>query len=155
MESTRDPARAHERCRERLLALVEGEEDLVARMASAAALLSEAVPQASFVGFYRATEDGLVIGPYQGPPACLRIRLGRGVCGQAALLNRSLLVPDVHSFPDHIACDAEARSELVIPIRDRSGKILGVLDLDSREPAAFDEVDQAELERTLALVFGG
>jgi L-methionine (R)-S-oxide reductase len=140
--------------RAQLASLLEGESDPVARMASAAALLAEVLPQASFAGFYRAFGDQLVIGPYQGPPACLRIPFGRGVCGTSARENRSLLVADVRTFPGHIACDPLARSELVVPVHDAAGALVAVCDLDSREPGAFDEVDREELEAMMGLLFG-
>jgi len=131
-----------------LLAVLEDETDPVARMATACSLLREQLPQASFAGFYRALgEDLLVIGPYQGPLACLRVPFGRGVCGAAAREGRSVLVPDVRAFPGHIACDARSRSELVLPVRDATGRLVAVCDLDSHEPGAFDELDQQELER--------
>lgn len=138
-----------------LHALLEGESDPIARMASAAAVLYRALsPRASFVGFYRVVEPGLlVIGPYQGPVACLRIPFDRGVCGAAARQREPILVPDVHAFPGHIACDAGARSELVVPVFDPSGNLLAVLDLDSHEPAAFDSEDQTEVVRLMAEVF--
>jgi len=130
-----------------LWATIEGESDPVARMATAACLLREQLPQASFAGFYRVLGDSLlVIGPYQGPLACLRIPFGKGVCGAAARENRSLLVPDVQAFPGHIACDGRARSELVVPVRDAQGRVVAVCDLDSHQPAAFDEIDRQELE---------
>lgn len=142
-------------CREQLAALLRGEEDLISRMASTAALLGPAVPRASFVGFYRLAADGesLIVGPYQGPPACLRIALGRGVCGAAAARREPILVPDVREYPEHIACDPLARSELVLPVFDPSGALLAVCDLDSREAAAFDRVDLEELESILRQVF--
>jgi L-methionine (R)-S-oxide reductase len=140
--------------REELAALLEGEPDPVARMASAAAVLIEKIPGISFAGFYRVRKgDQLVIGPYQGPVACLRIRFGRGVCGTAARENRSILVPDVHAFPGHIACDARSRSELVVPVRNHRGTLKAVLDLDSRRKASFDEIDQEEVERLMTLLF--
>lgn len=140
-------------CRRQLAALLEGEPDPIARMSSAAALLRELLPQASFVGFYRAAPGGwLVAGPYQGPVACLRVRLGQGVCGTAADQNRSVLVPEVNEFPGHIACDPRARSELVVPVRDAEGRVIAVLDLDSHEHAAFDELDQLEIESLMELV---
>ncbi|MFN8547898.1 MAG: GAF domain-containing protein [Candidatus Eisenbacteria bacterium] len=137
-----------------LRALLEGENDRIARMATIVSVLFRVVPGVSFVGFYRLTEPNLlVVGPYQGPPACLRITFDRGVCGAAARERRAQLVPDVHAFPGHIACDAAARSELVVPILDRAGALLGVLDLDSHEPAAFDELDQAWLEGMMRELF--
>lgn len=142
-------------CREQLLSLLEGEPDPIARMASMASVLMGALPQASFAGFYRLVEpDLLLIGPYQGPPACLRIRRGQGVCGAAVATGRSVLVPDVHAFPGHIACDSRARSELVVPVHDTDGSLMGVLDLDSHERAAFDETDQRFVEELVSAVFG-
>lgn len=133
---------------------LQGEPDPVARLATAAALLREALAQASFVGFYRVTEPGLlVIGPYQGPPACLRIPFGRGVCGTAAARNEAILVPDVEAFPGHIACDGRVRSELVVPVPGADRSVAGVLDLDSYAPDAFDDVDREGLERCVRLLF--
>jgi L-methionine (R)-S-oxide reductase len=144
----------HEVCRRELVALLEGEEDLIARMSTVAAVLFTYVPRVSFCGFYRDRGDGtLVVGPYQGPVGCLRIEPGRGVCGRAAAEGRSVVVPDVQRFPGHIACDPASRSELVVPVRDAAGKLIGVLDLDSREPAAFDEEDRRALESLLDLLF--
>lgn len=146
----------HRQCRRELLALLQGETDEIALMASIAALLIRSMPQASFVGFYRVVEPGLlVIGPYQGPVGCLRIPFDRGVCGAAARRARSILVPDVQAFPGHIACDASAASELVVPVFNPAGELIAVLDCDSRLPAAFDLTDQVELEATLRMVFGG
>ena len=121
--------------------------DPVAVMASAASLLRDALPQASWVGFYRVVEPGLLrVGPYQGPLGCLEIPFSQGVCGAAAREERTQLVPDVHAFPGHIACDALARSEVVVPVRGRDGRLVAVLDVDSHTPAAFDEVDCEGLE---------
>jgi GAF domain-containing protein len=132
-------------------ALVDGLDDPIAAMASAACLLKEALPQASWVGFYRVVAPGLLrVGPYQGPVGCVEIEFERGVCGAAARERRSQLVPDVHRFPGHIACDAEARSELVVPVFDAAGELAAVLDLDSRAAAAFDEDDRLGLERVAA-----
>jgi GAF domain-containing protein len=137
-----------------LRAALHGEPDPVARLATAAALLREALAQASFIGFYRVIEPGLlVIGPYQGPPACLRIPFGRGVCGAAAERNEAILVPDVQAFPGHIACDARARSELVVPVPGADLGVVGVLDLDSHAPDAFDEVDCEGVTRCVRLLF--
>jgi GAF domain-containing protein len=142
-------------------ALFEGERDLVANLANAAAAIKESVPAASWVGFYRRVGDELVLGPFQGKVACVRIAMGRGVCGTAAATRQTLVVPDVHEFAGHIACDAGARSEVVIPIIRRTesaggiirdGEVLGVLDLDSYELAAFDEVDARALEAIAAKV---
>jgi len=134
-----------------LAALLAGLDDPIAAMASAACLLKEALPQASWVGFYRVVAPGLLrVGPYQGPVGCLEIEFARGICGAAARERRSQLVPDVHLFPGHIACDAEARSEVVVPVFDSGGELAAVLDLDSRAAAAFDEGDRLGLERVAA-----
>lgn len=123
-------------------ALTADEPDPVANMANVAALLFEALPDVNWVGFYRNLGGELVVGPFQGRPACIRIPFGRGVCGAAAASREPQCVADVHAFPGHIACDAASRSELVVPIL--VGEILvGVLDLDSPSPARFDDEDVA------------
>lgn len=128
-------------------ALVEGESDPIARMATAAALVYQSDDRVSWAGFYRADgAGGLVLGPYQGPPGCLRIAPGRGVCGAAATTGQTQLVPDVHAFPGHIACDARSRSELVIPVLDWEGNVAAVFDIDSHLPGAFTEEDARALE---------
>jgi len=134
-----------------LRALVDGEPDLIANLANAAAALKECVTAASWVGFYVMRDGELVLGPFQGKVACVRIALGRGVCGTAAAERRTLLVPDVEAFPGHIACDAGSRSEIVVPIV-RGERVLGVLDLDSYALAAFDEVDAAGLAPVVELI---
>jgi L-methionine (R)-S-oxide reductase len=134
-----------------LAALLEGLDDPIAAMASAACVLKEALPQASWVGFYRVVAPRLLrVGPYQGPVGCLEISFDRGVCGAAARERRAQLVPDVHVFPGHIACDAAARSEVVVPVFDTRGDLAAVLDVDSHEPAAFDDDDRRGLERVAA-----
>lgn len=153
-----DPAErraAYAACAVELDALLAGEDDPIARMATTAALLFQRVPRVSFVGFYRVVSpELLVVGPYQGPPACLRIPFARGVCGAAARERRSQLVPDVHAFPGHIACDAASRSELVVPVFAPDGALLAVLDLDSHAPSAFDQLDQEQIERLMGEAFG-
>lgn len=129
-----------------LASLVEGEPDLVANLANAAAAIRAGVPAASWVGFYVMRGGELVLGPFQGNVACVRIALGRGVCGTAAAERRTMIVPDVEQFPGHIACDAGSRSEIVVPIFGRGGALVAVLDLDSYELAAFDEADAAGLQ---------
>lgn len=130
-------------------AALAGETDAVAIQATLAALLWEALPHASFCGFYRRVDDRtLVVGPYQGPMACLRIDVGRGVCGACARSREVQLVPDISLAPDHIACDARTRSELVVPVV-ASGDLRAVLDLDSHDPDAFS---REEADRLLALV---
>lgn len=133
--------------------LLSGLDDPIAVMASAASVIFHALPQASFAGFYRVVAPGLLrVGPYQGPVACLEIPFERGVCGAAARQGKTQLVPDVEAFPGHIACDAAARSEIVLPIRGRGDELVGVLDVDSHHLAAFDELDQQGLERIAALL---
>jgi GAF domain-containing protein len=123
-----------------LASLVDGEPDLIANLANITAALRECLPIASWVGFYIRRGDELVLGPFQGKIACVRIALGRGVCGTAAAERRTVIVPDVNQFPGHIACDAGSRSEIVVPIV-KGGEVVAVLDVDSYELAAFDEVD--------------
>jgi len=121
--------------------------DPITAMSTCAAVLHRRLPYASWTGFYRVVAPELLrVGPYQGPLGCLEIPFDRGVCGAAARHGTAQVVPDVHAFPGHIACDAEARSEIVIPIRDARGKLVAVLDLDSHQPAAFDEIDREALE---------
>ena len=133
-------------------ALTGDEPDGIANMANAAALIWQYLPDLNWAGFYRLIDDMLVLGPFQGKPACIRIALGAGVCGTAAAERRSRIVSDVHAFPGHIACDAASRSELVVPIM-RSGKVFGVLDLDSPTAGRFDAADRDGCEalmKTLA-----
>jgi L-methionine (R)-S-oxide reductase len=127
-----------------LVSLFEGEPDLVANLANATAAIRACVPVASWVGFYVMRGGELVLGPFQGNLACVRIALGRGVCGTAAAERRTIVVPDVERFPGHIACDAGSRSEIVVPVV-RRGELVAVLDLDSYELAAFDDRDAAGL----------
>jgi L-methionine (R)-S-oxide reductase len=139
-------------------ALLDGERDWVAAMATVACELSRSFAYFDWTGFYRHVEpEMLVIGPYQGGHGCLRIPFARGVCGAAARERRTQLVPDVEAFPGHIACASSTKSEIVVPIFRPSGEVLAVLDVDSDDPAAFDAIDQAELEalaRTLGERFG-
>ena len=123
-------------------ALTAGEPDAIANMANAAALIWQYLPDLNWAGFYRLVGDELVLGPFQGKPACIRIAIGAGVCGAAAASRETQLVEDVHAFPGHIACDAASRSELVVPIV-HEGRLLGVLDLDSPSAARFDAEDAA------------
>jgi len=123
-----------------LRALVAGEPDLIANLANITAALRVANPRASWVGFYVRRGDELVLGPFQGKVACVRIAMGRGVCGTAAAERRTVVVADVEQFPGHIACDAGSRSEIVVPVM-RGDSVVAVLDLDSYELAAFDTVD--------------
>jgi L-methionine (R)-S-oxide reductase len=128
--------------------LLTGETDITANLANAAAALFQTLPSLNWAGFYLARGQELVLGPFQGKPACVRIPMGRGVCGTAAASRRSVVVPDVHAFPGHIACDSASRSELVVPLINKE-TLIGVLDLDSPLLARFDAQDQAGCE-TLA-----
>lgn len=128
-------------------AVIRDMDDEVAIMASAACLIHHALPYASWTGFYRVVGENLLrIGPYQGPLGCVEIKFGAGVCGTVAAEKRSRVVEDVHAFPGHIACDSEARSEAVVPVFRKDGSLAAVLDLDSHQPAAFDDRDRAGLE---------
>jgi GAF domain-containing protein len=135
--------------RVQLAALLEGETDLIANTANMASLLYHALPDVNWAGFYFLKGGELVLGPFHGKPACVRIAMGKGVCGSAAAARKSLLVEDVHAFPGHIACDAASRSELVVPLV-RGGELLGVLDLDSPLPGRFEAADQTGCERLAA-----
>ena len=125
-----------------LRGLVEGERDAIAKMANAAALLWETLPDINWVGFYRNVDGELVLGPFHGRPACVRIPFGSGVCGTAAATRQVQRIADVHAFPGHIACDSASASELVVPII-RDGELIGVLDIDSPSPARFSAEDEA------------
>ena len=132
-------------------ALFEGEHDYVANAANLSALLFHNLPYLNWAGFYFLKDEGLVLGPFQGKPACVRIALGKGVCGTAARDKKSIVVPDVNAFPGHIACDSDSKSEIVVPLV-RFGKVIGVLDIDSPNLARFDDDDRRGLE-ALADVF--
>jgi GAF domain-containing protein len=134
-------------------ALTAGESDAVANMANLAALIAQWLPDLNWAGFYRRLDDELVLGPFAGKPACIRIPLGQGVCGTAAARRESQLVADVHAFPGHIACDPDSRSELVVPVL-RDGEVIAVIDLDTPLPARFDAADQAGIEALAALIAG-
>lgn len=127
------------------LALLEGERDAIANAANLASLIFHTLPDLSWVGFYRMVGGELVLGPFHGKPACVRIALGSGVCGTAARDRRTIVVPNVDEFPGHIACDSTSRSEVVVPIV-HGGRVIGVLDLDSPSLARFDEMDARALE---------
>ena len=127
-----------------LEALIGDETDAVANMANAAGLIWESIPDLNWAGFYRNVDGVLVLGPFQGRPACIRIAFGQGVCGVAAEKREVQRVEDVHAFPGHIACDSASNSEIVLPLIS-DGELLGVLDLDSPKPARFDDEDEAGL----------
>jgi L-methionine (R)-S-oxide reductase len=131
--------------------LTAGESDSVANMANIAALLADMLPDLNWAGFYRLIEGELVLGPFIGRPACIRIALGQGVCGAAAVTHQTQLVADVHDFPGHIACDAASASELVVPVL-REGSLVAVIDLDSPVKARFDAEDAAGIEALAARI---
>jgi L-methionine (R)-S-oxide reductase len=139
-------------------AVLDGETNRVAQMATVASLLSAAFDTFLWTGFYVVDPEKpreLVVGPYQGTLGCLRIRFGQGVCGAAAAALETMIVADVDAFPGHIACDSRSRSEIVVPVVDGRGKLIAVLDVDSAEHGAFDPVDQAGLEAIVQQVFAG
>lgn len=144
-------ARRYADVRRRIEVLLEGEDDWIAAMATVACELHAAHDHFHWTGFYRAVSDDLlIVGPYQGGHGCLRIPFDRGVCGAAARTRQTQFVPDVNAFPGHIACSSTTQSEIVVPVVTPQGRLLAVLDVDSDDPAAFDEVDQAELESLCA-----
>jgi L-methionine (R)-S-oxide reductase len=134
-----------------IASLVDGEPDLIANLANVAAAVRQCLPIASWVGWYVRRGDELVLGPFQGNVACVRIAFGRGVCGTAAAERRTVIVQDVETFPGHIACDAGSRSEIVVPVV-RGGEVVAVFDVDSYELAAFDDDDAAGLARVVEVV---
>lgn len=146
-------AQLYAELRSAALALTDGEPDAIANMANLAALLWQVLPELNWAGFYRAIEGELVLGPFCGKPACIRIPFGSGVCGTAAARREAQLVADVHAFPGHIACDAESRSELVVPVI-RDDEVVAVIDLDSPRIARFDAEDRAGVEALAAAIAG-
>ena len=150
-----DPAESYRPLAEAARSLTAGEPDAVANMANVAALIWEFVPELNWAGFYRVTEDRgvkeLVLGPFVGRPACIRIPIGQGVCGTAAQTGQTQLVADVHSFPGHIACDSASESELVVPIL-RDGEVIAVIDCDSPRTGRFSETDATGLEQLAGIL---
>ncbi len=134
-----------------LTALLSGERDLIANAANTAALLYESLPDLNWAGFYLYKSGELVLGPFQGKPACVRIGMGKGVCGTAAQRRATVIVEDVHAFPGHIACDSASNSEIVVPLV-RGPELLGVLDLDSPKLRRFGPADQRGLEAAAAIL---
>ena len=130
---------------EQIRSLIEGETDSVAVMANVCAAIHEAMGF-WWTGFYRVKENELVLGPFQGPVACMHISFGKGVCGTAWKEERTIIVPDVELFPGHIACSSLSRSEIVVPVFSKGGEVVAVLDIDSKELATFDDIDQQNLE---------
>ena len=148
-----DKAEIYRQAEAEIAALVADLKDPIAAMASFVAVVHGRLDYVSWTGFYRVVEPRLLrVGPYQGPVGCLEIPFGQGVCGAAAHGERSLIVEDVHAFDGHIACDPDARSEIVVPVFDSRGSLAAVLDLDSTAPAAFDDSDRQGLERLAALL---
>jgi L-methionine (R)-S-oxide reductase len=150
VSSRADPAAALSELADQARALLEGERDPVANAANLSALIFATVPDLNWAGFYWMKGGELVLGPFQGKPACVRIALGKGVCGTAAQERRTVVVPDVHAFPGHIACDSASNSELVVPLV-KDGRLIGVLDLDSPKLARFGAEDQAGIEQLAAI----
>lgn len=137
---------------EQTQALLAGETDWVAKTANLSALLYERLADVNFAGFYRYENDELILGPFQGKVACVHIQMGKGVCGTAAARRETIVVPNVHEFAGHIACDSASNSEIVVPIY-RHGQLWGVLDIDSPKLSNFDEVDAQHLEQICAEIF--
>lgn len=142
----------YERIASQLAELYAKVPDPVSRMGSAAALLHHKMPHFFWTGFYRLVDGDLIVGPYQGPLACMLLERHAGVCWAAVDRGESILVPDVHAFPGHIACDARSNSEVVVPVRDRTGEIVAVLDVDSEHPDAFVDTDVEGLERIAGMI---
>ena len=149
--SSGDKAELYRDLRQALDALTADEPDAIANMANAAALLWEYLPDLNWAGFYRNVDGGLLLGPFQGKAACIRIAFGQGVCGTAAATRETQLVEDVHAFPGHIACDSASAAELVVPIV-HDGRLVGVLDLDSPTRARFDQTDREGCQALVALL---
>ena len=146
-----DPASDYAALEQELRGLLADERDAIANAANATALLFQALPRLNWCGVYLMKDGGLVVGPFQGKPACVRIALGKGVCGTAAARRQTIVVPDVDAFPGHIACDAASRSEIVVPLI-RDGELLGVLDIDSPKHARFDAEDEAGIVRLAEII---
>jgi len=140
----------HASLAQQLTGLLEGERDMIANAANMSALIYQFLPDLNWAGFYFMRGGELVLGPFQGKTACVRIAVGRGVCGTAVERQESIVVPDVHAFPGHIACDSASRSELVVPLI-KDGRVLGVLDLDSPNPNRFDDEDREGCERLVQI----
>lgn len=147
--------RLHKQLTEQLKTGVKRTTDPVARMATICALLHAKLPHFFWTGFYRLVDEQLVVGPYQGPLACALLPPPDGVCWRGITTGQTVIVPDVHAFAGHVACDARSRSEIVVPVTDRSGQVVAVLDVDSDQPDSFSEVDQQGLEAIVALVNDG
>lgn len=152
-----DKLNSYKRVEEQILAVLEGENNRTAQMATISCLLAQAFPDRYYwTGFYLVDDskaDELVVGPYQGTLGCLRIPFGRGVCGTAALTGRTQIVEDVHAIANHIACDSRSQSEIVVPVSDENGALIAVFDVDSVDKGSFDQDDKAGLESILRKIF--
>ena len=148
-----DKAERYREVAAEIASVLDGEPNLTARMATVASMLASSFDHYFWTGFYVVDGEKLVVGPYQGTLGCLRIALGRGVCGTAAASGKTQLVEDVDAFPGHIACDARSKSEVVVPVFDKAGRLIAVFDVDSDRPAAFDETDARWLETILGDTF--
>lgn len=152
-----DKDAAYVQAAKEIAAVVEGEPNRVARMATVSSILSQAFDSYFWAGFYVVDADRpgeLVVGPYQGTLGCMRIPIGKGVCGTAAASRKTMIVEDVHAFPGHIACDVRSNSEIVVPVLDRDDRLIGVFDVDSTAHGAFDQTDARHLESIMKATFG-
>lgn len=143
----------YQRISTQLADLFAKNQDILSRMSTVNALLFHKMDGFSWVGFYLLREGHLVVGPYQGPLACLELAKDQGVCWASINRSQAVVVPDVHAFPGHVACDSRSKSEIVIPLRDKEGRVIGVLDIDSDRPDNFDETDARYLEELVRLLF--
>ena len=146
-----DTQQQYEMVAKQLDALLTGEKNVMANLSNASALLNQFFDRINWVGFYMMDGNELVLGPFQGLPACIRIPIGRGVCGTTVAQKETIIVPDVHAFPGHIACDAASQSEIVVPLL-KNGEVIGVLDIDSPEKNRFHEDDQQGLEHFVSIL---
>lgn len=145
----------YSRIQEQLQDLFSGTSSILARMSTINALLYHKMEGFFWVGFYLLDEGKLLVGPYQGPLACLELPSKKGVCWEGITSGKPVIVPDVHNFPGHIACDSRSRSEIVLPVYDSNNKVIGVLDIDSKRPDHFDQADAENLEKIVNLLFKG
>jgi len=152
MDKTKKKGR-YDRIYKQLEELVGKSDHSISRMATVTAVLHHKLEYFFWTGFYLLKDGKLLVGPYQGPVACQELEKGKGVCWAGINRKETIVVPDVHQFPDHIACDSRSKSEIVVPLRNEKGEILGVLDVDSSELGSFDEVDAEWLEKILRLVY--
>lgn len=154
--SSQSKTEIYQRVEKEILSVIEGETNLIARMASVTCLLSAAFDNYYWTGFYLVDadkENELAVGPYQGTLGCLRIPFGQGVCGVAAATGKTQVVDDVHAFKSHIACDINTNSEIVVPVFNQEGRLIAVFDVDSTEHGSFNEIDKTHLEKLLHTIF--